>query len=488
VEVVIMRQRKRPILNPILVPIIGLLLVVGLQSCTWSGLNDLSKETPVQVYEKPKDFTSAGFGNNLIVLRRTDDSRLPTIIVGGQYTTPIAALEIGPGGGVERTRIARVDLIDTVDNGERKGNAIQSMVELSPVGDDARVLIGVPGDGYVRQVRIPPADADVPDLIVGDMYPVANPPQGIRNFGGAVAAGFFDAPDGEQEWAIADDRNIFIAMNEPDNATDFVKCPYEGPSISGYTSITRALVAGRFTEGDTTDTFVAGLPHSAPPYGEVRFITWSGTVECDAFLLPPPDGGNRTEEYFGTALFAGDLNGDGVDDLVVGSPNKNDLENTNSRVYVYLTTGSPATLTDVPSYTIESDMAHFGSTVAAMDLTGDGVPELVVGDPQASFDSNRGRALIFEVPWAYSATPVKLAEADGTIIGDTAEPTKMFGADLKASTSAFGSSLAGLAWEPGATYTRRELVVGAAEAIFAFYLTGLEGDDDRDDVDQDPRD
>ncbi len=482
-----MKHRMRQKMDRIIGHMVGLALVAGLGSCTWSGLDDLAGETPVQVYEKSKDFTSAGFGNNLIVLRRTDDSRLPTIIVGGQYTTPIAALEIAASGGVKRTRIAKVATNEIVDNQDRMGNFIGAMVELSPVGDDARVLIAAPEDDYVRWVRIPPADADDPALIAGGMYRVENPPQGIRNFGGAVAAGFFDAPDGKQEWAIADDHNIFIAMNEPDNATAFVKCQYDGPNISDYSSVTRALTSGRFNESDTTDTFVAGLPDPDPPYGSVRFIRWDSGLNCDGFLLPPPDGGSRTEEYFGTALFAGDLNGDGVDDLIVGSPNKKDMEGTSSRVYVYLATGSPATRPTTPTYTIDSNMLHFGSTVAAMDLTGDGVPELVVGDPQASFESNRGRALIFEIAWTDNPAQPDLTEADGTIIGDTAEPTKMFGSDLKATSHAFGSSLAGLAWEPGLTYTRRELVVGASEAIFAFYLTGLEGDDDRDAPDHDPR-
>jgi len=490
-----MKNHNRRRFGRILNPMIALLLVGGLGSaqgsCTWSGLDDLAGETPVQVYEKSKDFTSANFGNKLIVLERLDDSRLPTIIVGGQYRTPVAALEIGPDGHVERTRIASADEI--VSNQEREGNSIWAMVELSPVGDDARVLISAPKDNYVRTIRIPPADADEPRLDVGNMFNLVIA-GGTKGLGGALAAGFFDAPGGEQEWAIADDNNVFIAMNEPNNATAFERCPYQGSNISGYTSISRALVAGRFTEGDTTDTFVAGLPYPDPPYGEVRFITWSGIVECDAFLLPPPDGGNRKEQYFGTALFATDLNGDGVDDLIVGSPNKEKQEGTNSRVYVYLTTGSPAALTDTPSYTIESELAYFGSTVAAMDLTGDGVKELVVGDPQASFESNRGRALIFKVAWSYHATAETLAESDSdsdpniVVIGDTAEPTKMFGADLKATSTAFGSSLAGLAWEPGVTYTRRELVVGASEAVFAFYLTGLDGDNNRDTSDQDPRD
>lgn len=483
-----MRHRMRQTTRRMMGHTLGLLLAVGLGGCTWGGLDDLSKETPVRVYEKSESFTSPQFGMYMLVLQRPDDSRLPTIVVGGQYTTPAAALEIDSAGGVELTRIARVDTNEIAPHEDRKGNTIGAIVELSPVGDDARVLVASPEHDYVRWVRIPPADAADPDLVTGGMFHVDNASGGIRGFGGAIAAGYFDAAGGDQEWAIAADHNIFIVMNESENATDFEICPYPGPSISDYSSVTRALVAGRFTEDASTDTFVAGLPDDSAPYGSVRFITWTGSADCDGgYLVPPPTPSvDREEQYFGTALAAVDLNGDGVDDLIVGSPNKKDVPQTDSRVYVYLSTGSPIALTDTPSYIFESYMLHFGTKVAAMDVTGDGVPELMVGDPQASFEGNRGRAHLYEIAWTYNASPTTVTEEEGAIIGDTAEPTKMFGSDLKAATYAFGSSFAGLAWEPGSS--RRELVVGAAGVIFGFYLTGLEGDDDRSAPDHDPRD
>ncbi len=465
----------------------GLLLSVGLglghTGCTWSELDELEKKTPVRVYAKPKDFTSPTFGQYMIVLERPNEDRLPTIVVGGQYTTPLVALEIGTAGGVKRARVARVAKDQVKPNEDRRGNTVQAVIELSPVGDDARALVGVPEDDYVRWVRIPPADADDPTLISGGMFYVENDNGGISNFGGSLAAGFFDAEGGQQEWAISDDHNIFIVMNESENATDWVKCAIPSPN-SAFGSRTRGLVAGRFTAGDTTDTFVAGIPSpNAPFYGAVRFIAWTGIPTCDDQMASPNEG---SPEYFGTALAAADLNGDGADDLIVGSPNLNDNPGTVSRVYVYMSTGSPATLDRTPSYSFEGTTLHFGEQVSAVDVNGDGVPELVVGDPKGTFGENYGRAVLFEVAWAHQTNRQDYTEADGTIIGDAATPKKMLGADLKERSTAFGSSIAGLTWWPG--QPRRELIIGGAKALYGFYLTGLDEDDEGSAPDHDPRD
>ncbi len=456
------------------------------QGCTWGELNDLSRETPVRVYEKPDELTSPSFGLNLVVLERTEEARPPTIVVGGQYTTPAATLEIGPRGGVENLRIVRVAKDQVHPNQDRKGNTVEAMVELSPLGDDARVLLGVPEDNYVRWVRIPPADAASPALVGGGMISAGPNAGTVRGFGGALAAGHLDLPSGQQEWAVADDDNIFILMNESSDATMSPRCYLPSPN-SAYGSRYRGLAAGRFAEGDTTDTFVAGIPSPDPPlFGAVYLITWSGAPDCST-VLPSPTMGGRTEQFFGTALVAVDLNGDQVDDLIVGSPNKNDMANTSSRVYVYLSTGSPAALDlSTPSYSFEGATLGFGARVGAVDVTGDGVFELVVGDPDGAFGENGGRAILFQVAWTHSPTTQTLTEeSDGVVIGDTAEPSKMLGVDLKARSTAFGSSIAGLTWSFGEA--RQELIIGGAKLIYGFYLTGLEGDDDASSPGQDPR-
>lgn len=56
--------------------------------------------------------------------------------------------------------------------------------------------------------------------------------------------------------------------------------------------------------------------------------------------------GDQLGEYFGAAITVGDLDGDGVDDIVVGAPmhfigSKNDV----GRVYVYINNGKVSLIT-----------------------------------------------------------------------------------------------------------------------------------------------
>ncbi|XP_014481090.1 PREDICTED: integrin alpha-9-like [Dinoponera quadriceps] len=87
--------------------------------------------------------------------------------------------------------------------------------------------------------------------------------------------------------------------------------------------------------------------------------------------------GSSTGEYFGASLASGDLNKDGLDDLVVGAPH---WKNDNGRVHVYL--GTRKGKFDA-SAILEGDNedALFGYAVACGDLDKDGFSDIIVGAP-----------------------------------------------------------------------------------------------------------
>jgi hypothetical protein len=109
--------------------------------------------------------------------------------------------------------------------------------------------------------------------------------------------------------------------------------------------------------------------------------------------------GERPGDGFGGAIgLAGDINGDGYDDVVVGAPSHDGEVSRDGRAYLYL--GSPSGLETTPAWTADGGEANaaFGfSVLTAGDVNGDGFDDVVVGAITYSNDQdNEGRAFVFD--------------------------------------------------------------------------------------------
>ena len=108
--------------------------------------------------------------------------------------------------------------------------------------------------------------------------------------------------------------------------------------------------------------------------------------------------GNQVDAYFGGAVAgAGDVNGDGFADVLVGAEGFDGDQADEGRAFLYL--GSPSGISSLPAWTAESDQSgsRYGACVAgAGDVNGDGFDDVLVGAP--AFDNGQpaeGRAFLY---------------------------------------------------------------------------------------------
>lgn len=96
--------------------------------------------------------------------------------------------------------------------------------------------------------------------------------------------------------------------------------------------------------------------------------------------------GGTLGERLGTSLAVGDLNGDGLADILAGAPDYSNGQSMEGAVQIYYANAS-GLFASSPNRLIEGEVsgAKFGSSVAiAGDINGDGTNDIVVGAPNAS--------------------------------------------------------------------------------------------------------
>ncbi len=166
--------------------------------------------------------------------------------------------------------------------------------------------------------------------------------------------------------------------------------------------------------GDGYADVIVGSPKDDGTVGRIDLYLGSaaGLSTSSVWLgFPPNQPGNKFGFSVGTA---GDVNGDGYSDFIVGAYQTNDGQFSAGAAYVSL--GSASGLTTIAGWTAESDKegANFGGSVAsAGDVNGDGYSDVIVGASQYGNGPGEGGRVYLYLGSATGLATTAVWTADG---------------------------------------------------------------------------
>jgi hypothetical protein len=177
-----------------------------------------------------------------------------------------------------------------------------------------------------------------------------------------------------------------------------------------------AVAAAGDVNGDGYDDVIVGAPlHSGAVEAGGRAFVYLGSPAGLGAVAAWTAGGLWHYALGWTVSTAGDVNADSFADVIVGAPGYSFDANGLALVYH----GSAAGLATTPAWSVTRTEGVFGSAVAnAGDVNADGFDDVLVGDP--SVDSNRGRAYL------YIGSPDGLLNVPSAIRSGT-QPGGLFG-------------------------------------------------------------
>ncbi len=223
-------------------------------------------------------------------------------------------------------------------------------------------------------------------------------------FGGSLASGDFNH-DGRDDLAVGGEHNGLGAVAVLYGGAITLGAPSTWLSVSGGAD---ALAAGDFN-GDGYADLAAGTVNSTVNgkvsagsvtvfNGSAKGITTTGSRRLTQETAGIPPGTSQAHAFFGVSLAAGDVNGDGLADLVVGISGQTlgTIKFAGDIAYIPGTpnglTGSGAMLFSQATAGVPGDpqfLDSAGDAVAVGDLNGDGYADIafsiphdeVLGDP-----------------------------------------------------------------------------------------------------------
>jgi hypothetical protein len=237
--------------------------------------------------------------------------------------------------------------------------------------------LALPGGAFARL-----ATADGTGVV--DWRVVSGPGVVENDVGGAL----FRVADGDSGTAVLEGTDRFTGDTVTVTARVLTELTRPGLVAQGRRTDVANVVTGDF-DGDGTEDVALGVPESdlAKPQSGAVFIFKGNAAGLPAEPTWTILGKSDTAQL-GAVLAAGDLDGDGKADLAVSAPGDDITVADSGAVYLYSIGANGPTPMRAPLTGL--GRGNFGASLAIADVDGDGDNDLVVGSPGADIAPGAG--------------------------------------------------------------------------------------------------